>query len=82
MKYIVANSPSCPIGWVKKSKHKRDRWLDVWGEEELLSYANQAAIESSVIEENMRHLGGIVRYAFVENAAQDAADYAIKKAGA
>jgi hypothetical protein len=80
--YVVAKSPSYSIGWVKKEASKSDRWLDVWEEKELLSYADQADIDQSVVKENMRHLGGIVRYAFVEKAAEDAANYAIKEAGA
>lgn len=54
--YVVAKSPSCSIGWVKKEASKSDRWLDVWEEKELLSYADQVDIDQSVVKENMRHL--------------------------
>jgi hypothetical protein len=79
--YIVAKSPSCHIGWMKKSPSKRDRWLTIWAEPELLSYASQAEIAEDVVKENMRYLGGIARYAFLPGAAEYAANDAINDAG-
>lgn len=82
VKYIVAKSPSCPIGWMKKDPNKIDRWLPIWDEAELLSYASQTEIEESVVKENMRYLGGIVRNAFLPGRAEYAANDAINEAGA
>ena len=55
VKYIAAKSPSCSIGWMKKDSAKSDRWLGIWREEELFSYADQVGVDRSVVKENMRH---------------------------
>lgn len=82
VKYIVAKSPSCPLGWIEKSQNVSDRWLSVWSEQELLSYANYAGIAADVVRENMLHLGGVGRYAFLPGAAEAAAIRAVAVAGA
>jgi hypothetical protein len=78
VKYVAAKSPSYDIGWMEKSQNRRDRWLQVWDKTEMLSYATHAGIPNAekVIQENMLHLGGIIRYAFTPGAAEDAANAA------
>lgn len=84
IKYVAAKSPSCPLGWMETSQNRQDRWLEVWEEKELLSYATKVDIEGAVelIHENMVHLGGVSRYAFASGAAKRMADIAVQQAGA
>lgn len=80
VKFVAARSPSCDIGWMRKSPNRCDRWLQVWNEEEMLSYATQVCIAKEVIHDNMFYLGGIVRYAFTPDEAEDAALLAVHEA--
>jgi hypothetical protein len=84
VKYVAAKSPSCDIGWMKKSQNREDRWLKVWDKAELLSYATKVNIPDAqtVIEENMLYLGGVSRYAFEPGAAEEAVNAAVAVAGA
>lgn len=84
VKYIAAKSPSCSIGWMEKSQNRQDRWLEVWKQAALLSYATKVGIANAVevIQESMRYLGGVSRYAFVPGAAEKAANAAVAACGA
>ena len=84
IKYVAAKSPSCSIGWMDKAQMRRDRWLKVWHESELLSYAKQVNIQNAteLIHNNFLYLGGVSRYAFIPNAAENAAQNAVSQVGA
>jgi len=84
VKYVAAKSPSCSIGWMEKAQMRRDRWLKVWQESELLSYAQQVNIANAkeLVHNNFVHLGGVSRYAFIPNAAENAANNAVSQVGA
>ena len=84
VKYVTAKSPSCDIGFMEKDQNRFDRWLEFWSQQELLSYAEQVGIPDakSIIAGNMFHLGGVCRYAFVRDAAQNAVMNAISVVGA
>eukprot|EP00978_Attheya_sp_CCMP212_P021811 scaffold64131_cov46-Attheya_sp.AAC.1 len=84
VKYVTAKSPSCSIGFMEKDQSRRDRWLEFWSQAELLAYAKAVGIPNAteIIEGNLFHIGGVCRYAFVPNAAQDAVLNAISVVGA
>mmetsp|Transcript_7784 Transcript_7784/g.21705 ORF Transcript_7784/g.21705 Transcript_7784/m.21705 type:complete len:520 (-) Transcript_7784:38-1597(-) len=82
--YVTAKSPSCSIGFMEKDQNRCDRWLEFWTPPELLAYATSVGIPNAaeIINDNWRHLGGVSRYAFTANAAQDAVMSAISIVGA
>ena len=84
VKYVTAKSPSCSIGFMEKDQNRYDRWLEFWTQAELLAYAEKVAIPnaSEIIEGNLLHIGGVSRYAFVADAAQNAVMNAISVVGA
>jgi hypothetical protein len=69
---------------MEKDQNRFDRWLEFWSRTELLSYADQVGIPfaADIIDGNMIHMGGVCRYAFSRNAAQDAVINAISVVGA
>jgi hypothetical protein len=82
--YVTAKSPSCSIGFMEKDQNRCDRWLEFWTPSELLAYATIVGIPNAaeIIKDNWRHLGGVSRYAFTVNAAQEAVMNAISIVGA
>lgn len=82
--YVTAKSPCCSIGFMEKDQNRCDRWLDFWSPSELLAYATNVGIPNAaeIIDDNWRHLGGVARYAFTANAAQEAVMNAISIVGA
>jgi len=69
---------------MEKNQNRYDRWLESWSQAELLAYAEKIAIPnaSGIIEGNLMHIGGVSRYAFVTDAAQNAVMNAISVVGA
>jgi hypothetical protein len=59
---------------MKKDQNRRDRWLELWLQNDLLPYAHKVGIQeaATIIPENWFHIGGVCRYCFKRNAAFDA----------
>ena len=84
VKYVTARSTGCSIGFMEKDQNRFDRWLECWSRAELLQYATIVDIPNApeIIDDNMRYIGGIPRYAFSANRAQNAVMNAVSAVGA
>jgi hypothetical protein len=74
VRYLVARSPSCSISFMEKSKNRRDRWLTIWEQPELVHYGTLTNIPNiaAIVENKMVYLGGICRYALKANSPLEA----------